>query len=102
MDFDKKSYEQAEKQLLELLELFNHILDADTIEAVEHYISHGELEMACELLYLDLINKKAVLHQKKLADKLLETAMLVGLNKESVYKEDFWSIFMQYMHSTGW
>ena len=64
--------------------------------AIEHYIEHAELEMAVECLGLYLIKFKVPLPDDT-TRKLLDLSVELGLDKESVFDDEFWDHFRAYL-----
>jgi hypothetical protein len=61
----------------------------DGAEHVSHCLSVGELEMAFEWFVLSLLEVKAVLPPEEKA-ALRELGFALGLDKESIFRADFW------------
>jgi hypothetical protein len=66
-------------------------LSAEAIGNVGHYISVGEIEVACESLILSIVEEGAQL-TADLKVELLDLCYLLGLNENAVFRSDFWSI----------
>lgn len=81
--------------LLEVMDKNN--LDDSSVEAVEHYISHSEYEMAFEGLFIELMESKCILtdKQKKMA---LDFGRQIELDHESVFSTTFWDDFLKYIN----
>ena len=81
----------AELYIKDTLKLTSSTLDKETIEAVQHYIDHDELEMAFEGLFIELMKTKKTVNIDTSTGK--ETALFLKLDKETVYDPDFWIKF---------
>lgn len=90
------SYSEICEAIVALLKMHAGILEPDTYSSVMHYLEHGEYEMAYEGLFIDLI---AANFQPQNID--LENYLRIGiklkLNKESVFKGDFWGYLKDYI-----
>lgn len=76
--------------------LDNKDLTDETKEAVEHYITHSEYEMAFEGLFLDLIEQKITLSKEEKQQALI-FAKSLKLDAETVFSHTFWADFLSYI-----
>lgn len=99
MDKEEKKvdYNEVYESIVSLLEAYSDILDTDTYSAVTHYLEHGEYEMAYEGLFIDLIDAKFEI-QKIDIKYYLTLGVKLNLDKESVFKGDFWKCLTNYIH----
>ena len=93
----KKQLIEIKNTLLALIDMHGHHLDQDSQDAVSHYITHEEYEMAFEGFFLEMINKK-VNSSKFLV--YVDLGKNLGLDKESVFDGDFWNKFSIWIEST--
>ena len=80
-----------------LFEIVNKAnIDESSIEAVKHYISHAEYEMAFEGLFIDLIEINFYLSDKQ-KEMAMNFGKQMGLDHESVFSDSFWDGFLNYV-----
>ncbi|TBM16195.1 hypothetical protein EYY86_07760 [Hafnia paralvei] len=79
-----------------LLNIYADILDPDTYSSVIHYLEHGEYEMACEGLFIDLIEANFQ-PQKIDIEYYLKILIKLNLNNESIFNADFWKYLNNYL-----
>jgi hypothetical protein len=86
---------EAESFIKEVLSIVTTDLDKDLIFFVDHYLYHGEYEMAFEGLLLAIMKLDTIppIDWRRST----EMAKKLNLNKESIYDEDFWSRFSTYI-----
>ncbi len=92
------NYNKIHKAILSLLDIYSDILDADTYNAVMHYLQHGEYEMAFEGLFIDLINANFEI-QKIDIDYYFTLGKKLSLNKISIFDYEFWKKFERYIYN---
>lgn len=90
-----ETYNQLEAQFRPLFERYTGHLDEETRAYVKHYVDHSELEMAYELFGLGLMSKIATPPHE--AKELLEMGCALGLDKETVYEDDFWETWEHFL-----
>lgn len=74
-------------------------LEQDAIESIHHYINHDEFEMAFEGLFLEMFKmKRNALFDEKKAE---EIALLLKLNRQTVFDDNFWYKFTRYIGLEG-
>lgn len=71
-----------------ILELLKNTLDKETINAVQHYLSHDKYEMAFEGLFIDIMDLPEVPEIDFLKSRKI--GQLLKLDKESVFDFNFW------------
>lgn len=82
-----------EKQILEdFIKISKRFLSLDRLEAVEHYLEHGEYEMAYEGLVIELYSIGLYPTNFNFT-KWKELGLVFGLDKEAVFDEEFWDKF---------
>ncbi|MEQ9925973.1 hypothetical protein ABRP60_13535 [Pectobacterium brasiliense] len=75
---------EVKKSISKLIELYGKNLDGGTINSVNHFLEHGEYEMAYERMFIDLMSigfspdDIDVSHYIKIGIRL-------GLNEESIF-----------------
>jgi len=82
------AYVELESRFLAVFLSLKPSFSTDAVATVEHYISVAELEMACESLVLSLVEESIVI-SADLWQELLSLCRALGLDKESVFKPDF-------------
>jgi hypothetical protein len=93
-----QDYQRLESEFVDVLTTFEPKLSPDSRSNIRPYVDHGELEMAFELLGLDLIEGK-IPTSDATRTSLWNLGMPLGLDKESVYDVDFWRKFSHYTGS---
>lgn len=85
----------TEHLLQALLDKNSEQLDAETVEAVQHYLDHSEYEMAYEGLFIELIKLD---QNPKNIDFSIYTDLgkKLKLDVESVFDSDFWKKYIKY------
>lgn len=91
MNVKMDRYESLELRVCKIFGEFSELLSEDARNNVEHYIDVAEIEMAYESLVLSLIDEKIVVSDI-LRKELLEIGVLLGLDKDSVFRADFWEL----------
>jgi len=74
-------------------------LDEDTVDAVRHYVIHDEYEMAFEGLFIEIMNLIKVPGID--FQKSREIALLLKLDKETVFDHNFWGKFDKYIRKNA-
>jgi len=79
-----------------ILKLYCKFLSIESIDAVNHYLEHDEFEMAFEGLFLDLMS---IEHLPQLLDgkRCMDLAIIMKLDKESVFDAEFWKKFSAFV-----
>lgn len=91
-----ENYEQVVGRLKNCLVLLSPKLTTDAVEHIQHYIVHGELEMAYETLVLSCI-KEGVEFNSKISEELLSIGKILGMETEAVFECNFWSLAQEYI-----
>jgi hypothetical protein len=80
-----------------LLQKYLSNLTNEDVEHVNHLISVDELEMALEALLLSIYEKRVILLD---SDKVILKSLSIelGLDKETVFRSDFWNIIQPILH----
>lgn len=88
---DKTTYRAIDACLRSLFDHYSVQLSNESKENVQHYIEAAEIEMACESFVLSLLEEQV---QMSIKDKkeLRDLAMRLQLDKNSVFRGDFWEI----------
>ena len=81
-----------------LFEACRHLISVDGAAQVQHYIEHGEHEMAFEGLVLELIAADATPPDFRF-DEWEVLARQMGLVQDPVFDGDFWSKFVKWGNS---
>lgn len=81
--------------LTDTLNIVKDQLDDESIEAVTHYLSHDEPEMAFEGLFLEIMNLDS--HIDLDWERCKSVGMELNLHEESVFDFGFWSKFESFI-----
>jgi hypothetical protein len=81
-----------------IMSLCKPYLSDETITAVQHYLDHDEYEMAIEGLFIDIM-QLPIAPESLDSKTCIELAKSVELDKESVFRDDFWAKFLEFCHS---
>ncbi|MEI5908580.1 hypothetical protein WAK64_16150 [Bacillus spongiae] len=84
--------DNAEKLLAKFITLSEGIINSNGISEVKHFFEHGEHEVAFEGLVIELSENGLDPRNFNYSD-WKNLALEYGLDKESVFKADFWSRF---------
>jgi hypothetical protein len=88
---DKTEYQTLAARFRSVFERHAGQLSKEGRENVEHFIEATELEMACESLVLSMLEERVQLSEDA-KKELLDLALGLKLDKESVFRADFWQI----------
>ena len=91
----KEFYALAEQLIKSLLDDFLDFLDLESVNAIEHYLNHGEYEMAFEGLFIELIKADVSISQNEL-NKYFELGKDLNLDRDSVFDDGFWRKFLEF------
>ena len=88
-------WEDIKNFIEEVLETVKHELKSDSEESVRHYVIHDEYEMAFEGLFIELMQLK----DKPKIDysKCKKIAVMLKLNEESIFDNNFWENFKEFI-----
>lgn len=86
---DNISYHNIESRFRSVYSHYVSILSPDGVQNVEHYLDASELEMAYESFLLSMIEEKLDL-AKQDKPELFDIGKLLGVDKDSVFRADFW------------
>ena len=95
----KEEYRINEEKIINLLNSIRKKISPDVLRGIEHYLKHGELEMAFELLFLDMIDKN-IKYQFETKSDWINLAEELGLKEASVFEDTFWKKFSNYLSQT--
>ena len=90
----------VERRLRHLVERVAPMLSNAARDHVEHYLEVCELEMACESFVLSIMEESAML-DVTLQVELLEVCRALQLDRQSVFRHDFWKLFTAYVTGGG-
>lgn len=82
----------------DILDLNKDLLPVEAREAVLRYLNSAEYEMSFEGLFLDLMDIGRFRSNYDL-EYCLEIGMGLNLNNVSVFNDDFWSLFVNFINS---
>ncbi|MFW2076595.1 hypothetical protein ACG94X_06650 [Acinetobacter sp. ULE_I010] len=80
-------------------QIISRYLDKLSLESknhVIHYFNVAEIEMSYESFLLSLKSEDIELNDKD-ANKLIELGMYLGLDQDSVFKDDFWEYILPWL-----
>lgn len=97
----RRSYdpEEAARDVRRIYERYRANLGPETIEGVEHYLQHGEYEMAFEGLCMDLMRGELLVPED--IPSCLKLAKAFRLEEESVFTGNFWETLIGYAEVRG-
>lgn len=84
-----------QKLIQALLNEFSSLLDAESITFVQHYLDHGEYEMAFEGLFIELMKANAQIDKCEL-EKYFKLGQDLHLDEDSVFDGSFWDKFKEF------
>lgn len=88
---DKTEYEGVDARFRSIFGRYAALLSKEGQNSVKHFIDAAEVEMACESFILSVLEEEV---QLSVEDKeaLLGMALSLRLDKESVFRADFWKL----------
>lgn len=95
----KDNYLIYQERITELLNLIREQISTSTLNGIEHYLKHAEIEMAFELLCLEAINKNIRFQQDE-KNQILDLAEVLGLKSDSVYEPNLWEKLNTHLSKT--
>jgi hypothetical protein len=90
-------YNNAVEFVTKTLSDIRPFLDVETFNAINHYITHSEIEMAFEVMFLEVINQNLAIRID--SGTAIRTAKELSLDKETVFDVDFWSKFTNFIEN---
>lgn len=96
----KFDYQILGAQFREIFDRYAARLGSEGRENVEHFFEVAELEMACESFVLSLIEYKVKISDKDKRD-LMFLSQSLHLEKNSVFRADFWQIASHFFGSSS-
>lgn len=91
MTIEQEEYKSVEASFRAVFQHLAPRLSAEAAQNVEHYLDVAEIEMACESLVLSLAEEKIFL-QNDTKEELVALCLGLRLDKESVFRADFWAV----------
>lgn len=91
MIMDKSTYLHVEERFQQAIKPLITRMSDDGAQNVRHYLEVGEIEMAYESFILSIIEEQIAIPVEA-KNELLELGLTMGLDKESVFKVDFWEV----------
>lgn len=85
-----EKYNSLEAKVKDIVEAYSAEMLPQSLEYVQHYCNHAEIEMAFEIFCLKLIEQNISVSAEH-KQQILELAKLLNLDQESVFDQDFWS-----------
>jgi hypothetical protein len=97
---DKTEYKKIDTCVRSIFDRYAAQLSNEGQENVQHYIEAAELEMAGESFILSLLEEQVQL-PIEVKKELRELALGLRLDKESVFRDDFWQIAEPFLRGEG-
>jgi len=88
---DKTEYQAIDARFRSIFDRYTAQLSKESQENVRHFIEATEVEMACESFVLSVLEEQVRLSDEA-KKELLDLALALQLDKESVFRADFWQI----------
>lgn len=88
---DKTEYQAIDARFRSVFDRYAAQLSKESRENVQHFIESSEAEMACESFVLSVLEEQVQLSDD-VKEELLNLALALQLNTESVFRADFWQI----------
>ncbi|AOR63386.1 hypothetical protein [Pectobacterium wasabiae] len=90
-------YIEVKNSISKLIDTYGKDLDAETINSVNHFLAHGEYEMAYEGMFIDLM---LIGFNPDNIDipQYIRIGILLGLNKKSTFDFYFWNKLNSYLN----
>lgn len=95
MKLSPAQYHLLERELRSINDAVSGDLDKESAEGTLHYLQHGELEMAFEILGLGLLNSTISLDES-MGSRLVAIGRQLGVDNESVWDPLFWDRLTQW------
>ena len=92
VSLSREKYQELETEFQRCIAPHVGSLDSETRSSIDHYLFHGEIEIAFEILGMGLMNGQSP-PDALLLERLLGVGDALGLKDESVYDPDFWQKF---------
>lgn len=91
-------YKLQEVKFRDFYGRYSQEISSEGRESTEHYLNVAEIEMACESFVLSLMEDEVAL---SIEDKsvLLSLVKNFNLDKESVFRADFWTVARDFLGS---
>ena len=86
---DKTEYQTIDASLRSIFDRYAAQLSNEGRENIQHFIDATEIEMACESFILSVL-KEHVQLSDDVRNELRKLALALHLDKESVFRADFW------------
>ena len=86
---NKPAYQLVESRFRNVFARYERQLSDEARQNVEHYVGVAEIEMACESFVLSVIEEQIRLSPEA-RKELLQLSVALGLDKESIFRADFW------------
>lgn len=97
---DKTEYQTIDARFRSIFGRYAAQLSKESRENVQHFIEATEVEMACESFVLSVLEEKVQL-SVDVKKELLDLALGLQLDKESVFRADFWQIAHPLLRGEG-
>ncbi|WP_420064893.1 hypothetical protein [Pectobacterium colocasium] len=94
---EMKFYTEVKNSISKLIDIYGKDLDEETINSVNHFLEHGEYEMAYEGVFIDLMSIGFKPDDID-ASYYIGIGIGLGLNKGSVFDFDFWNKLNAYLN----
>lgn len=95
---ENSEYKRYEHRFGNIFDRYMRDISDEARKTVAHYIDVAEIEMACESFVLSVYEENIRLSLEA-KDELLQIILSLGLDKESVFRADFWQIAKELLSS---
>jgi hypothetical protein len=92
-------YAQCERLFHVAFDRCKESMSSEAVNDIEHWLAHGELEMAFESFCLSLVAEMLVL-SGDVKSTLRHLAPALGVEKEGVFDDEFWAKTVTYLDET--
>jgi len=100
MTMNKTDFDAIEMRFRNILDRYAGQMSKEGRENVQHFIEAAEIEMACESFVLSVSEEKVKLTDD-VKKELLDLVLALRLDKESVFRADFWQIASPLLREDG-
>ncbi len=97
---NKTEYQILNNRFRKILDCYAAHLSSEGRKSAEHFFEVAELEMSCESFVLSVIEDKVLLSYGHKKD-LMALVKCLQLDKESVFRGDFWKVASVFFGDTS-
>jgi hypothetical protein len=96
---NRETYNYALEFITKTLNTAQPFIDVESFDSVNHYIKHAEIEMAFEMLFLEIINQNLSIEVD--SKTTMRVATDLNLDKETVFDVDFWNKLQNFISNNN-